>query len=137
MRYAVIAARILLGLAFIVPGANKLLHFLPIPISPGDATEYLDLLFAHRILTVVSWLEIIGGCLLLMGRYVPLALTILGPIAVNILFFHLFLDTPRIGNAILVVMLEGFLLWAYRGSFRALFEAKAHPTAGRTGLSTR
>lgn len=127
MRYLVICARILLGLVFVVPGANKLFHFLPIAVSDGDATLYLNLLLAHRILTVVACLELIAGGLLLAGRYVPLALTILGPIAVNILLFHMFLDQPRLLTALFVVVLEVFLIWAFRSSFLPLFERAASP----------
>ena len=35
--------------------------------------------------------------LLLSNRYVPLALTLLGPVIVNILSFHMFLDSENIG----------------------------------------
>src|SRR5258708_3642315 len=125
MRYGILISRILLGLMFIIPGANKLLHFLPIAVTPGDATTYLNLLFAHHILTVVALLEIIASLLLLFGRYVPLGLTLLAPIAVNILMFHLFLDPPRLPIAIAVVLLETFLIWTHRSAFVGLFEANS------------
>ncbi len=124
MRYGILIARILLGLMFIIPGINKLVHFLPIAISPGDAVTYLNLLFAHHILTVVAVLEIAGALLLLLGRYVPVALMLLAPIAVNIFMYHLFLDPPRLPVAIMVVLLETFLIWVYRSAFVRLFEDK-------------
>ena len=133
MRYVILASRILLGLMFIIPGLNKLLHFLPITTSPGDATIYLDLLFAHHILTFVAILEIIGSLFLLFGRYVPLGLTILGPISVNVFMFHLFLDLPRLPAAAAVLLLEVFLIWLYRSAFVSLF---ANASAmGRSGLN--
>ena len=69
---------------------------------------------------------VIAGILLLVGRFVPLALVILGPILVNILLFHLFLDPTHLPTAIpgfVCVLLELFLIWAYRLSFRGLFDA--------------
>lgn len=132
MRYVVLISRILLGLMFIIPGSNKLLHFLPITVTPGDASTYLDILFTRHILTVVALLEIIGSLLLLIGRYVPLGLTLLAPISINILMFHLFLDTPRLPIAVAVVVLETFLIWVYRSAFLGIFVVDSPSTLNST-----
>ena len=73
---------------------------------------------------VVGLLQIVGGLLLLVGRYVPLALVILAPIIVNILMFHLLLlGGVGIAPGLLVAVLTLFLIWVYRLSFRGLFDA--------------
>ena len=50
--------------------------------------------------------------LLLIGLYVPLGLTLLGPVIVNILLFHIFLDPSGLPLAIIVSVLALFLLLA-------------------------
>jgi hypothetical protein len=60
--------------------------------------------------------------LLLIGRFVPLGLTILGPIIVNILIFHALMAPEGFGPAILVALLELFLVWRYRSAFASLLK---------------
>ena len=81
-------SRFLLGLIFLVFGLNGFLHFIPMPPPSGVAGQFLGAMFVSKYLLVVSGLQVISGALLLINRYVPLALTILGPIIVNILLFH-------------------------------------------------
>jgi hypothetical protein len=73
--------------------------------------------------------DILCGILLLVGRWVPLALTLLAPIIVNIVLYHLFLAPEGNGLALVILALEVFLFWAYRGSFRGVLEGTARPTA--------
>jgi hypothetical protein len=53
--------------------------------------------------------EQITGAALLTGCFVPLALTVLAPVIVNIVAVHLFLDPSGFSLTILVVVLELFL----------------------------
>ena len=124
MKIAVIIARILLGLDFVVFGSNAFLHFLPMPAIPGDAGTFLGVLFNSHYLIAIALLEVIGGALLLAGRFVPLGLTLLGPIIVNIFLFHLLLAPSGLPMALMVVLLEAFLIWAYRSAFAGLFAAR-------------
>ena len=68
--------------------------------------------------------ELIGGVLLLSNRYVPLGLTLLGPVIVNILSFHMFLDSENMAPAIVVTVLWFVVFWQVRSSFAGLFLAK-------------
>src|SRR5437762_13269791 len=92
MKIATIIARILLGLIFVVFGSNAFLHFIPMgPRPPGLAGEYFHAFAASGQVYVIGALQVIAGVLLLIGRFVPLGLTILGAIIVNIWLFHTFL----------------------------------------------
>jgi hypothetical protein len=71
---------------------------------------------------VVGLLQVTGGLLLLIGRYVPLGLTLLGPVIANILLFHIFLDPSGLLMAIVVALLALFLLWRYRTNFAGLLK---------------
>jgi hypothetical protein len=65
--------------------------------------------------------------LLLANRFVPLALTLLAPVIVNIILFHVFLAPSGIPMAVVVVAVELFLAWAYRGAFRSMLAFHSKP----------
>ncbi len=126
MKVATVIARILLGLIFVVFGSNAFLHFLPMPPLPKGITgEYLHAFFASGYVYVIGGLQVIGGLLVLIGRFVPLGLTILGAIIVNIWIFHILMAPEPAGlpPAILVTILELFLVWRYRDAFKGLLGA--------------
>jgi uncharacterized membrane protein YphA (DoxX/SURF4 family) len=122
------AARIVLGLVFTVFGLNGFLNFLPQPPSPPEAAAFGGALAASGyFFPLLKGVEVVAGILLLSGRYVPLALTVLAPIIVNIVAFHLFLAPGGLGMAALLVAAELVLAWAYRDSFRGVLAANARP----------
>ena len=69
------------------------------------------------------------GALLLFNRFVPLALALIAPVIVNILLFHLFLAPSGIVMAIVVLVLELYLAWAYRGAYLPMLAPRAKPGA--------
>lgn len=123
MKYALLVCRILLGALFLFSGANLILHFMHPAAMPGEAGELSRILDTTGWMKVVGLLQVVGGLLLLVGRFVPLALTILAPIIVNIFLFHALLAPQGIPIAIVVAVLEVFLIFTYRVSFRGLFSA--------------
>ncbi len=125
MKIAALICRILMGLVFLVFGLNKLYMFIPATMPPADAGAWSLLMVHHHWMTVVGVLESVGGLLLLFGRFVPLGLTLLAPIIVNILLFGLLFYPMALGSGLVIAVLELFLLYAYRGYFKQLFVAKA------------
>ena len=124
MKIATLIARLLLGLIFVVFGSNAFLHFIPIPPIPQNlAGDFIKVFFASGYVYVIGGLQVFGGLLLLIGRFVPLGLTILGAIIVNILLFHILMAPDGFPPAIVVTVLELFLLWRYRQSFAGLMRA--------------
>ena len=121
MKIATIIARMLLGLVFVVFGSNAFLHFLPMPPLPqGVAGEYLHAFFASGYVYAIGAFQVIGGLLLLIGRFVPLGLIILGAVIVNIWCFHLLMAPEGLPPAIVVTILELFLVWRYRDAFAGI-----------------
>lgn len=121
MKIAAIIARSLLGLLFVVFGLNIFLNFIPLPLPPeGPARNFMIALGVRHYFWVVGALEFIGGVLLLSGRYTPLGLTLLGPVIINILCVHIFLDPSGLPMAIIVAALASFLLYRYREHFVGL-----------------
>ena len=120
MKIATIISRSLLGLVFLTFGANKFLNFLPAPPVTGMAAQFMGAMFATHYIWVVAASEVVGGLLLLTGRYAPLGLTLVGPVVVNILAFHTFIAPSGLPVALVVSALALFLLWSYRENFSGL-----------------
>lgn len=125
MKVAALIARILLGLAFLVFGMNGFLSFIPGPMPSGLAGQFLGVLDQSHYVFVISTLQVAGGVLLLVNRFVPLAVTLLGPVIVNIFFFHLLMAPPGLPGAIFLVILWGIVAIRYRQSFSGIFFQRA------------
>jgi uncharacterized membrane protein YphA (DoxX/SURF4 family) len=124
MKIFTIIARVLLGLIFVIFGSNAFLHFLPMPPLPQNLSgDFLKVFFASGYVYVIGGFQVIAGLLLLIGRFVPLGLTILAAIIVNILVFHSLMAPEGFGPALVVTALELFLLWRYRAAFAGLLRA--------------
>jgi putative oxidoreductase len=129
MKAATIIARTLLGAIFVVFGTNIFLNFIPLPPPPaGPARDFMTSLFVSHYLYLVGALQIAGGALLLTGRWAPLGLTLLGPVIINILAFHLLMFPEGIGMPVLVSALALFLLWRYRENFAGIIKPLPQPS---------
>ena len=134
MKVITIIVRVLLGLMFVVFGANIFFHFLPMPPpKPSLATDFSKALMESGYMYVVGALQVAGGLLLLIGRCVPMGLMLLGPVIVNILCFHIFLERTGLPMAIVVSVLSLFLLWRYRANFAGLVKPGQTPEAAARG----
>ncbi|MEY2482923.1 MAG: putative oxidoreductase [Verrucomicrobiota bacterium] len=124
MKYVIIIARVLLGLVFVVFGSNAFFHFLgPVPEMQGQAGAFITALMSSGYIYVIAMLQIVGGlCLLIGSRFVAPGLMLLGPVIVNIVLYHIFLDHMANPVAIVVALLALFLLWVYRFKFPAIFQ---------------
>jgi putative oxidoreductase len=126
MKILVLIARILLGLAFFAFGLIGFLPFVPKgPMPTGLAGQFVTALVQSHYGLVVDALQIAGGALLLINRYVPLGLTLLGPIIVNIVLYHLLLYHMGVGIAIVVAILWCIVAYYHRQSFAGLFVRKS------------
>lgn len=123
MKIATIIARVLLGLVFVVFGSNIFLHFIPMPPQkPSLATDFSKALMESHYMYVVGFCQVAGGLILLIGRYIPLGLTLLGPVIVNILCYHIFMNHQGWQVASVVAALALFLLWRHRANFAGLLK---------------
>jgi uncharacterized membrane protein YphA (DoxX/SURF4 family) len=119
-------ARVLLGLIFFVFGLNGFFHFIPTPELPEHIESFVGAMKeTGYFLPLLSGVETLCGLLLLIGRFVPLALTVLAPVVVNIILFHLFLDPKGIVVGLVALVLGIYLAWSHRSSFRGVLAAKA------------
>ena len=118
-------SRVLLGLVFLVFGLNGFLNFIPAPPPPaGIAGQFVGALFVSHYLGVVFALEAVAGALLLANRFVPVALTLLAPILVNIALFHVFMAPSGFAPAVVAIALWAILFSRERKVFLPLLAAK-------------
>lgn len=117
-------SRIGLGLIFLIAGLNG--YFVIFGLEPFISTspEAMSLFEFGYLLIFEKSLEIICGVLLLINRFVPLALAILSPIIANIFLLHLFLDQSLLLLAVVIVIIQSYLLFCYRKNFISLLEKK-------------
>src|ERR1700760_2297744 len=104
MRITSMIARYLAGLIFFVMGLNGFLHFIPLPPPSGVAGQFIGALYASHFLLGVFAFQVVGGLLLLINRYVPLAVALLAPVLVNILPFHVLMAPAGFPMAIFVAI---------------------------------
>jgi putative oxidoreductase len=124
MKIVTIIARLFLGLIFVVFGSNAFLHFIPMPPIPQSlAADYMRVFSASGYVYIIGAMQIVGGLLLLVGRFVPFGLTILAAIIFNILVFHALMAPEDFAPGLVVTALEVFLLWRYRAAFAGLLWA--------------
>ena len=122
MKIATIIARTLLGLIFAVFGSNAFLHFIPMPPMSGPSGDFITAMYSTGYLYVVAGCQVGGGLILLSGRFTPLGLTLLGPVIVNILCFHIFMNHQGWQLASFVAVLALFLLWRNRSAFAGILK---------------
>jgi putative oxidoreductase len=126
MKIVTIIARILLALLFLVSGLDKLFHFFPPqPLPPGAAGKFMDALMSTKYLVFIGLCEAVGGILLIINRFVPLALTILGPVIVNILLTGALMDHRGLVPGIVVTVLWFVVFWWHREAFAKILEARS------------
>ncbi|HTD24044.1 MAG TPA: hypothetical protein VK738_15410 [Terriglobales bacterium] len=131
MKIAILISRVLLGVGFIIFGFNILHPFITAPPLPAGslAAQFVAVMVPSHWMLLVGVVQLLGGLLVLIGRTAPLGLVLLGPILVNILAFHIFIQGGQgIAPGLVFSVLEIFLIYAYRGYFRAIFTVNALPT---------
>lgn len=131
-------ARLALGSIFLVFGLNGFFHFIPQPAEPPPAAAlaFAGALFqTGYMFPLIKGTEVLASLFLLSGRFVPLALTLLAPIVVNIVAFHVFL-APGAGPLVIAFTTLGlglYLAWSEREVFKPFFaKREAAPSSLRT-----
>ncbi|SHF19893.1 DoxX protein [Seinonella peptonophila] len=123
--------RIVLGIIFVLCGImgilNVFFEFAPAAqytnpianqfITGMTNTKYLPIL--------INFINLVVGISLLVNRFVPLALILSTPFSVNIVLFHLFLDIQTIPPALVIAVINTYLLFVYIDQYKSLLRAKS------------
>lgn len=115
--------RVLLALFMIVFGANKLFHFMPPPEMTGPGAELMALYGASGFMAIVGLLELLAGLVLLVGKFIPISLTIIVAIMFNAALFHVLYDPATIAGSLVALILTLILIFAYKKKFGTYFKA--------------
>jgi hypothetical protein len=124
MKITVTIARLLLGLIFLVFGLNGFLNFLSMPAPTGVAGQFIGALFLSHYLVVIFLIQVVAAILLLVNRYVPLALAMLAPIIVNVLLFHVLMAPSGLPLALVVTVLWIVVFLNVRSAFAGLVQQR-------------
>lgn len=117
--------RIIFGLMLLGFAVSGLLNLMPAPQYAGEANDFMNALIkTGYIMVIVLLLKLLVGISLLINRFVPLALVLFMPISVNMFLFHLFLDIASIPPALVILILNSYLLFAYLEKYKPFLEAK-------------
>jgi hypothetical protein len=127
MRTASVIARYLAGVIFLVMGLNGFLNFIPFPPPAGVAGQFMGALYVSHYLWVIFAFQVIAGVLLLVNRYVPLAVAMLAPVIVNIITFHALMAPSGLPLALFVAVLWAAIFIDVRPAFSGLFQSRLQP----------
>ena len=125
-------ARYLAGVIFLVFGLNGFLNFIPMPPPGGVAGQFLGALYASHYFVVIFGFQIIAAVLLLVNRYVPLAVAVLAPVIVNILSFHALMAPSGLPLALFVAVLWAVIFIDVRSAFTGLFQSRVDRSRERS-----
>jgi len=129
MKIASTIARYLAGVIFLVMGLNGFLNFIHFPPPAGIAGQFMGALYVSHYLWVIFAFQVIAGALLLVNRFVPLAVVILAPVLVNILTFHVLMAPSGLPMALVVAVLWVLIFIEVRPAFSRLFQSRWQPRA--------
>lgn len=120
-----------LGLMLLLFGFNKFFWFLQdFDFTGYPEAEYLFKALRYSgseatgkgyIMNFVGATEVVVGFLLVLRKWIPFALVMLVPISINLVAFHLFVNLPNIGPALLVAVVNGYLMYKNWDAYRPLF----------------
>jgi putative oxidoreductase len=122
MKIASTISRYLLGLIFLVFGLNGFFHFIPQPPPTGLALQFFIAVSASHFIAAVFAVQLIGAVLLLVNRYVPLALVLLSGVIFNIVVFHVTMAPSGLPLALVVVVLWVLGAAGVRTAFRGILQ---------------
>jgi hypothetical protein len=131
MRIASTVARYLAGAIFLIMGLNGFLNFIHFPPPQGVAAQFMGALYVSHYLWVIFAFQVIAGVLLLVNRYVPLAVAVLAPVIVNILTFHVTMSPSGLPLALFVALLWAVIFVDVRPAFSGLFQARVDRSSDR------
>ncbi len=122
MKIATTAARLLLGVGFIFAGASAFFISSP-PPEPGLAGAFNDVFFKSHWVLFVSAAQLTLGVLMLINRFVPVALIVLAAFLYNSFAFHITMAQSSLWAPVFVLALWLVLAMKYRPLFAPIFAA--------------
>nr|AIA15027.1 hypothetical protein [uncultured bacterium] len=124
MKIAIVIVRVLFGLLLLFGSIVFLFNLFPQPELQGDVKIYMDGIMKVQMMPIVKVIELLCGLAFVIGRYVALANVVILPIMLNVFLFHLFLGPEQLATAVVVLLANLFLLYAYRKHYTGVFATR-------------
>lgn len=120
--------RLILGSILIVFGMNKFFNFMPNPTNTSEeATNYISTLIeTGHTFKLIGIIELSSAILFFTNKWIPFALLIIAPIAINILLYHVAVDISHILPGAIVFIIVIILFYDNRMNFESLFKSKTN-----------
>lgn len=123
MKIVSTVARYLLGIMFTIFGLNGFLNFIPPMPMPPLAGQFFGVLVESHYIVPIFLVQIVCGLLFLVNRFVPLALTLIGPVIFNILVFHLLMNLGGIVPGAIATICWFLVFSGVRPAFDGILKA--------------
>ena len=121
MKLLVTICRTLMGLLFLFASISVLFKLVPQPELTGNVKIFMDgMLAAGYLFPLVKITELVCGVAFVVNRFAALAAVVIAPIIVNILLFHLFVDTSGLPVAIFLVLANALVAYSNWDKYRPL-----------------
>ena len=129
-RVLVITCQTLFGAWFLLHGINYWIHVFPQPRGgSGPANDLLGALITSGLFAWVKGVEVVVAVMLLLHRWVPLAVVAGLPVTLVIVHYNLALhrDLFHTVTGITILVVNGIIALGYMHSFRAMLAYDAGP----------
>jgi putative oxidoreductase len=123
MKIAATIARLILGLGFIFAGASIFFISSP-PPQPGLAGAFNDVFFKSHWVLFLGVAQFTLGALMLVNRFVPVALIVLAAFLYNSFAFHLTMAQSSLWAPVFVLVLWLLVALRYRRLFAPIFKPR-------------
>lgn len=128
MKYLLMAGRMIWGGWFVYAGLNHWFHFTPQPYGQNQVSiEFTTALIESGLFDIVKAVEFITGVLVLVGRFVPLALIAALPVSAIVAYFNLVMEHNGVVNYVagtLVLGLNLLLMLGYLDTYKHLLKVR-------------
>ncbi len=119
--------RYVMGLPLVVFGLNGFFNFIPqpkTPLAPAAMAFAEALMKTGYMMPLIAVTLLVVGSLLVLNRFVPLALALFAPFIVNSILFHFMIEPTGRPMSAVFLLLELYLAWSYRASFASMLRSR-------------
>lgn len=118
---AIMILRIVFGILLVIFGANKFYSFMPAPTElPEGVMNYMTALMSTKTMYLVGAVELAAGLALIFNKYAALLMIILMSVSINAVLFHAALDPGNSIGAVVLLILNIVMLYAYKDKYKDL-----------------
>jgi len=119
----VLVLRILLGLAMVGFGAGKFFNSPPQADAMGEGMYTIMTVLYSPFMLMIGVLEILSGLALLVGKFIPVALTLSIAIMFNAFMLHIFYDPKNFLFSLIFLILGIVCVYTHKEKFKVYLSA--------------